>query len=124
MDKKEIVVLVLSSAAIGALVSGALTALAQWRERVARKRELLLKVSVELSKAYIDRISSLSKKFVSVPEFSVLPLMHSLVRELFEGGVVSPDKEDRLKDFALAISRASDHRATSPGESNSQSAGR
>jgi hypothetical protein len=68
LDKKEIVVLLFSSAAIGAAVSAVLTAFTQWRERVARQKELLLKLSVELSKTYVERIASLSKTFLPLPE--------------------------------------------------------
>ncbi|MGA2337302.1 MAG: hypothetical protein ABSG08_18175 [Terriglobales bacterium] len=106
MDKKEIVVLLFSSAVIGALFSAAITAFAQWRERVARQKELLLKVSVELSKTYIDRITSLSKTLAPVPEFSVLPLMHNMVQEIFECGSVSVENKQKMKDLANMFNEA------------------
>lgn len=104
MDKKEIVVLLFSSAVIGALFSSAITALAQWRERVARKKELVFKVSVELSKVYLERITSVSKKFGILPEFSLLPLMHSMVQELFDDGKVSDKNLESLREFAKTAS--------------------
>lgn len=103
MEKKEIAVLLLSSAVIGALFSSVITALAQWRERVARKRELLLKVSVELSKTYIDRITSVSKNLTPMPDLLVLSTMHQIVTEVFEQGSLSFHNSQRLKDLAKAV---------------------
>jgi len=99
MDKKEIAVLLLSSAVIGALFSAAITAFAQWRERVARQKELVLKVSVELTKTYVERLTSVSKQFGIVPEFPLLTLIHKMVQELFEDGAVSEKNMQNLSEF-------------------------
>ncbi len=104
MDKKEIAALVLSSAVIGALFSAAITAFAQWRERVARQKELLLKVSVELTKTYIERLTSVSKDFGIIAEFTLLPLMHDMVRELFEHGSVSDKNLEGMKRIENTVS--------------------
>jgi hypothetical protein len=99
MDKKEIAVLFLSSAVIGALFSSVVTALAQWRERVARKKELLLKVSVDLSKTYMERVAKASGgALVTVPEVTVLATMHEVVTEIFKHGSVSAKNQKKLRD--------------------------
>jgi hypothetical protein len=100
MDKKEIAALLLSSAVIGALFSSVITAIAQWRERVARQKELVLKVSIELAKTYVDRISGVSGKFASVPDLFVVSVMYEIVKELFEDGSVSTENQNRLKEIA------------------------
>src|ERR1017187_7505272 len=99
MDKKEIAVLLLSSAVIGALFSAAITAFAQWRERVARKKELILKVSVDLTKTYVERLTSVSKQFGIVPEFPLLSLIHKMVQELFDNGAMSDKNMEKLSAF-------------------------
>lgn len=85
----------LSSAVIGALSSALITAIAQWRERVARKKELLLKLSVELSQSYMERVAK-TGALVSVPDVTVLDTMHKIVTEVFEHGVVSKESKEEL----------------------------
>jgi len=50
MDKSQFVLALIGSAAVGALVSSFITAVAQWRERVSRQKELLFTMCVELAK--------------------------------------------------------------------------
>lgn len=40
---------IVTSAAVGALVAGAMTLFGQWRERLARRKELLLSRAIELA---------------------------------------------------------------------------
>ncbi len=103
MDKKEIVALVLSSALIGALASASITAFAQWRERVARERELLLKVAVDLSKTYMRRISSASGAIGLLPEMVVLSGMHQMLKEIFDHGHVSKGALERVMRAADSL---------------------
>ena len=109
MDTKTIIALLLSSAAIGAVVSAAITAIAQSRElkreRVARQKELIFKVSVELSKAYLERVAKASSALVSVPEVTVLDTMHRIVTEVFEHGSLSKDSKEDLAIVAEMFSR-------------------
>ena len=101
MDKKEIIGLALSSAVIGAIASAvitaALTILGQWRERVARQRELLLTCSIDLSKTYMERISTYSRPLGTLPEIAVLSRMHKMLRDMFRNGQVSPQDLDAVK---------------------------
>jgi hypothetical protein len=87
MDKNEIAVLLLSSAVIGAVSSALITALAQWRERVARERELLFTTAVDLSKTYMQRISVHSKAIGTLPELVILAGMHNILKEVFKKAV-------------------------------------
>jgi hypothetical protein len=50
LDKSQFVLARIGSAAVGALVSSFITAVAQWRERVSRQKELLFTKCVELAK--------------------------------------------------------------------------
>jgi hypothetical protein len=49
MDKTQIITLVLSSAAVGALASSVINLAGQYFERRARKRELILTKAIEMS---------------------------------------------------------------------------
>jgi hypothetical protein len=110
MDKKEIIVLLFSSAVIGALSSAVITAFAQWRERVARKKELILKVSVELTKTYVERLTSVSKRSLAMPDLLMMSLMHKMVQELFEVGTVSDENRKKLIEFAEKAEKADEWR--------------
>ena len=59
MSKSQIVLALLGSAVIGAFFSSLVIALSQWRERVARRREMLLTFAVDLAKACTGRVASL-----------------------------------------------------------------
>lgn len=100
MDKKDIVSLILGSAVIGAvfsaIVTAGLTLFNQWRERVARERELLLNLAVDLSKTYIERLAVNSRVAGSLPELVVLAGMHRMLKEVFEHGRVSQADLDRI----------------------------
>src|ERR1017187_9623664 len=106
MDKKEIAVLLLSSAVIGALFSAAITAFAQWRERVARQKELILKVSFDLTKLYIDRITSADKSLVPFPDLLLLSTMNQIVTEVFEHGSLSDHNSKKLRNLATIFNDA------------------
>jgi hypothetical protein len=54
MNKTQLVLTLLGSAAIGALVSSVITAFAQYLDRRARRQELLLKEALELAQWRID----------------------------------------------------------------------
>jgi hypothetical protein len=97
MDKKEIAALLLSSAVIGAFVSAVITAFAQWRERVARERELLLKVAVDFTKTYMERIAKNSKELSPMPDVTVLSTMHDVVKEVFKKGSLSRKNVEHLE---------------------------
>jgi hypothetical protein len=58
MDKSQLALALLGSAVVGALCSSLVVALSQWRERVARRKELLLTFSVDLAKVYTARVAS------------------------------------------------------------------
>jgi hypothetical protein len=91
MDTKEIMPLVLSSALIGAAFSALITWINMWRERVARERELLLTIAVDLSKTYMQRLSAVSKGIGTLPELIVLSGMHKILKDVFERGKVSKE---------------------------------
>jgi hypothetical protein len=49
MDTIQLATLILGSAAIGALVSSVIAAIAQWRERKSRREELALTKAIEMA---------------------------------------------------------------------------
>ena len=107
MDKKEIIGLALSSAVIGAIASAvitaALTLFGQWRDRIARRRELLLTFAVDLSKTYMQRMSSHSKPIGTLPEVVVLSGMHRMLTEALTSGRVSAQDIEAVKRAAESV---------------------
>lgn len=79
----------LTSAAIGALVSSLLLLFDHWRERTARKREMLFRSALEISKASAERLARTSEKFVPAAELAVLPRAYKMVKEVYDTGTLS-----------------------------------
>jgi hypothetical protein len=92
MDKSQMALALLGSAVVGALVSSLVFAVSQWRERVARRKELLLKFSVDLAKVYVGRVASL-KGNSTLMEMAVVPRFHKMLIEVFETGELSDDHQ-------------------------------
>jgi len=110
MDKKEIVVLALSSAVIGAAFTAILTAFNSWRERVARERELVMNAALDLTKAYMSRVAM--KEPSLMPEALVLSKMHAVMRSIFKDGEVSQEDLDwfgkRLREHGVLKEKSDD----------------
>jgi hypothetical protein len=88
MDKTQFTLALLGSAVVGALFSSLVIAFSQWRERVAKRKELLPTFSVDLAKAYTVRLAS-SKGNASLLEMAAIPRFHQMLSEIFETGELS-----------------------------------
>jgi hypothetical protein len=106
MDKGQFMLAFLGSAVVGALFSSLIVAFSQWRERAARRKEMLLTFSVELAKVYTARISSLEGK-ASLVEIAAIPRFHKMLKEIFETG----DLSDENHKLVMTNLEALDERA-------------
>jgi hypothetical protein len=88
-------VVLLGSAAIGALVSAIVTGVGQWRERHARRRELLLVQSIELARSrtrmMIDIAEKTGRPLTLIDDVIVAANYHKLLSHLFDHGHLPPD---------------------------------
>ena len=82
---------------MGALVSSAITQIGLWRERVARKRELLFTSAIDLCRVWVGRISSQSGANSIVPEITGLERIHRMLKEIFETGEFSTGSRKYLE---------------------------
>lgn len=60
MTNAQLIVAFLGSAAVGALVSSIINAVAQWRERQARQRELLLSKAIDMAQKTTELLYKVS----------------------------------------------------------------
>jgi hypothetical protein len=98
MDKSQIITLVLGSAAIGALISTAISEVGKWRERKARRAELLITESIRLAEQHMTTAFE-AAKIISERGYPALiePLIesvadyHHLLTALFNTGKLPPD---------------------------------
>jgi hypothetical protein len=101
MTSKEIAALILGSAVVGAaidtVVSSVFTLLGQRWERVARQKELVFKTSVDLSKAYMERLVKKHDALIAVPDVVVLVNIQDAVKEVFHQGTVTRETMKRLQ---------------------------
>lgn len=68
MDRAQILIAVIGSAAIGAPVSSLITEVGKWRERQSRREELLLTKAIEMAQSRVS----------NVRESSVEPILRRL----------------------------------------------
>jgi hypothetical protein len=105
MNTTQTVVAFLGSAAIGALVSSTITVIAQWRERVARQRELLFASAIDLSKVWVGRLAAISKSNALLSEAMAVESIHEILKEIFQSGMMSEKNRKYLNGI---IQRAED----------------
>lgn len=107
MDKSQIITLVLGSAAIGALVSSAITLIGQALERKSRRTELLISESIRLAEQHATVAieagkirSAAGHPTLIEPLIETVADYHHLLTALFNTGKLPPDYvkfEERMK---------------------------
>jgi hypothetical protein len=101
MSTSSLVSLLLGSAAIGALVSSGIAALSGWRERIARKKELLLSLSVQMAiaddVAYF-KMSDSNPNLKGLPIGVMARINQGQLKLLFDKGKLSTSLEEKYAD--------------------------
>jgi ABC-type amino acid transport substrate-binding protein len=83
---------VLTSAAVGVLVSGAVTLWGQYLERGARRKELLFAKSLEVAKRRNEMMLQTNRERAILSDEVVLAgLYYGWLKELFESGELPPE---------------------------------
>jgi hypothetical protein len=99
----SLVSLLLSSAAIGALVSAGIAALSSWRERVSRRKELLLSLCVQMAIAVIEthiKTVEMSGENAQLYPTVVMARWHQKqLKGLFDKEHLTDDLEKDFSDF-------------------------
>jgi hypothetical protein len=87
-------ILVLGSAAIGALISSLISKLGRWRERKARREELLLSKTIEMAHFRFTALLEVSKIAGAriVPEIEMARDYHRHIKSLLEEGTLGDYK--------------------------------
>jgi len=93
---KELLSSVVIAAATAALVSNGMILIAQWRERAARQRELLFTAAVDISKSWIGRIASASRKNAALSEVMAVERVYGMLSEIFTQGKLSDESRAHL----------------------------
>ncbi|SRR5216683_676825 len=95
MDKTLIITLSLTSAAIGALVSNLIGLFGQWRERKARRQELLLDKAIVFANwrwEIVKHNATVEKRYVEVSDLVVATeKYYQLLNELMKTGKLPDD---------------------------------
>jgi len=86
----------LGSAAIGALVSSLITAIAQWRERKSRREELLLTKAMEMARARVATIAATTGGKIE-PDILMTEDYYVSLKHLIEHDCLDPKTKDRIK---------------------------
>jgi hypothetical protein len=94
---------VLTSAAVGAVVSSLLTLVGQLLERRGRQRELLMKSAVDLTIKHMERGTNLALALNKIPD--ILPLgmlvysFHEQLTSVAKHGTLPPDVQKAYDDW-------------------------
>jgi hypothetical protein len=103
MNETQIITLLLSSAAVGALVSSVITAWITHLERKARQKELILAKAVELAIKHTEMrvamTAKTSKPIVIYPEIVTTRFYHRQLKRLFSKDQISSDFEKEFSDY-------------------------
>jgi hypothetical protein len=97
MSTGQLVLAMLGSAAVGALISSIISITAQWRERVGRQRELIFASAIDLSKAWVGRMSAKNESYARVSEVMVVERMHLILQQIFNSGRMSEANKEFLE---------------------------
>jgi len=62
MDRTQVLIALIGSAAVGALISSLLTMFAQWRERKSRREELALTKAIEMTHSQVSTMLNIFKE--------------------------------------------------------------
>jgi hypothetical protein len=102
----QLIIAIISSAGIGAVVTGSLLAFSQWRERISRQNELILSKSVELAMKHTEvrmkMAEGMGRSVDIVPEIVIARFYHRQLTRLFNKHQISSDME---KEFYEIIHR-------------------
>ncbi|MBZ5719362.1 MAG: hypothetical protein LAO03_03175 [Acidobacteriia bacterium] len=94
MDRGEIIFAVLTSAAVGALVSSVITVIAQWRERKSRREELVLSKATEMA---TNRVATLMKTSGKIePDILMAEDYYVSLKHLIDKGYLDKKTKERL----------------------------
>jgi len=94
MPWTQLVLLILGSAGVGALMSSGLSLLGSWRERTARRKELLLSKAIELAIQWTQvhmQLAEKSKQRVVIQDNVISAAeYYKELRTLLDTGALSP----------------------------------
>ena len=91
MDKTQLIIALIGSAAVGALVSSLITFLAQWRERKSRREELILSKAIEMAHSRVSNVLQSDFKGLIMPEIEMTQEYHRWLTHLLKHGNLPAD---------------------------------
>src|SRR5260221_4226688 len=95
MDKTQLTLAFIGSAAIGALVSSLVAEIGKWRERKSRREELLLKEAVRMGKINMDVALEIARAggraTTIVPLIEMTASYHRFLKHLLDTGKLPDD---------------------------------
>jgi hypothetical protein len=94
MDRTQLLIAIIGSAAIGALISSLITELGRWRERRSRREELALAKAAEMARTtYAHTIELLKQEHLKVagtPQSMMVQDAYRMFKHLLDHGVLVP----------------------------------
>jgi len=98
MDRSQLILTLISSAATGVLVSSVITLFAQWRERKSRREELLLTKAIEMAQARVANVRESGFEGKMMPEIEMAQNYHRWLTHLMKHGELPPDYKSKMPE--------------------------
>ena len=91
--------IVLTSSAVGVLMSSVIGFVGQILERRSRREELLFKAAIEISQANAERAAEDTEKFTPGLELAMVERTYEILREVYKTGKMSDTNKAFLTKF-------------------------
>lgn len=88
-------ILIGTSAAIGALVSSVIAEIGKWRERKAKREELLLSKAIEMAHARFEHLLAEEFSGKVMPEIEMTAMYHRWLSHLLDKGKLPADYKSK-----------------------------
>jgi len=100
--------LLLGSAAVGALISSVITELGKWRERKSRREELVLAKAAEMTNMYFETMLQFVKDTDQkiVPSTKILEDYYMALKHLLHQGELDPETKARVAASLAGLRRS------------------
>jgi hypothetical protein len=96
----QLILAVVSAAGVGALISASILSFTQWRERVARRRELLLTKSIDMAQKTTElMVAQAPPGSLFHPEIVTARWYHRQLTSLFKTGRLDEHMEKEFAEY-------------------------
>ncbi len=100
MDRAQLLIAVIGSAAVGALISSLIMEIGKWRERRSRREELVLTKAAEMAHTHVkirmDNFKDSNTRGLIAPDIVILEEYYKSLKHLLEKSELDPEMQTKV----------------------------